>query len=1088
MPTAKPDRGALGLQFEPAGFAVLRAPLLPHQVLKALYVNSCTLCADGSPHENEDDRDECHRAAAISRMRELAQCADVSEALWVASPDLWRSISAPQTAKKKVDRADLSLARYVYRMCTRPTPFGLFATCCTIPLGNETHLSIAPREKVRRHVRLDMTVINRVYGLLTSEVRIGSSAPYRLNSSLYRLGESWRYVETDSIAPTVSFRLTEIRTSDAVDACIHFVQSKLRVTAPEIAQFLEQQFDVERTEAYEFVAELVKAQVLEPSIGPIVVGEDALNRCRTDIAPIEGSAPILRILDAVSNELQVLNNSAIGTHFDSYRQINLAVRSVDGLGDLLEKHVVHLDAYRPRDDSVLGSDVIESIRDSISVVSAATAMGSTTDALDDFCERFRNRFGSRFVPLPFALDTDTGVGFGEDPQAAAQIEVALKDMRTLQKPRTSAWGPLERILLGRLVPALRDGRGEIEVSSVDFEEKDNEQRHLRLPNALSAIVRVFGTGGNPGDPLIAFESASGPSGASLLGRFCHGDEDLLDRVQCHLRREEGFAPDVIFAELAHLPVPRAGNVLARPAMRSFVISLLGYASVDDDHTLVVRDLLVGVRQGRVVLWSPRHDREVVPRLTSAQNWGTASNLSVYRFLTALQSHGVQGGMSWSWGALESLPFLPRVRSGRAILAPARWIIDATDVERLHDLCRSPRLLREEASRLRSRLGMPLITMLREGDNFLPVNWEDSLSLEACFGLRKEGPIVMQETLELGTNGAAHGIEESYSLQLVVPFERVSSAAPRVSEDRISIANDIRRSAAREYEPPHPFLPGSEWLFFKIYCTESVVDRMLRKEVRLAIADLQTRGLVKQWFFVRYRDPEFHLRLRLFGDSQTLLVNGMRAFEDSISKAYARGEVRRLEIGTYEPEVERYGGPQALLVAERLFCADSVACVRLLEAIQDGLPIPRHHLIALGLHHVLEDFQISLGERLQLLGGLRDGLGRELFPDVFEPQHRLSAQYRREKRPFAELLDGRRVEAIGFADAYAARRQAYKEGFDELAHIARCEALEDTIESIACSLMHMHVNRLARVSPREQEFVVYEFLCRFYRSAISRNAR
>ena len=66
---------------------------------------------------------------------------------------------------------------------------------------------------------------------------------------------------------------------------------------------------------------------------------------------------------------------------------------------------------------------------------------------------------------------------------------------------------------------------------------------------------------------ILIHSVTGPSGANLLGRFCHADPELHRRVEEHLRAEEAHRPDAIFAEVVHLPEGRIGNVLCRPVLR-----------------------------------------------------------------------------------------------------------------------------------------------------------------------------------------------------------------------------------------------------------------------------------------------------------------------------------------------------------------------------------------------------------------------------------------------------------------------------------------------------------------------------------------
>src|SRR5262249_2895550 len=158
-----------------------------------------------------------------------------------------------------------------------------------------------------------------------------------------------------------------------------------------------------------------------------------------------------------------------------------------------------------------------------------------------------------------------------------------------------------------------------------------------------------------------------PSGATLLGRFCHADPELQREVEAHVRAEEALRPDALFAEIVHLPEGRVGNVLCRPVLREYEIPFLGRSGAPPERQIPLSDLLVSVRDGRVRLRSARLDREVIPRMSNAHNFGWRS-LGAYRFLCMLQMQAVAGGLMWDWGPLGSVPYLPRVVHGRLVLS------------------------------------------------------------------------------------------------------------------------------------------------------------------------------------------------------------------------------------------------------------------------------------------------------------------------------------------------------------------------------------------------------------------------------------
>ena len=59
-----------------------------------------------------------------------------------------------------------------------------------------------------------------------------------------------------------------------------------------------------------------------------------------------------------------------------------------------------------------------------------------------------------------------------------------------------------------------------------------------------------------------------------------------------------------------------------------------------------------------------------------------------------------------------------------------------------------------------------------------------------------------------------------------------------------------------------FIPGSEWVYFKLYTGTKTADAILQNELYRYIRELLNNGIIDKWFFIRYTDPDFHIRLRL----------------------------------------------------------------------------------------------------------------------------------------------------------------------------------------------------------------------------------
>src|SRR6185295_2274296 len=90
---------------------------------------------------------------------------------------------------------------------------------------------------------------------------------------------------------------------------------------------------------------------------------------------------------------------------------------------------------------------------------------------------------------------------------------------------------------------------------------------------------------------------------------------------------------------------------------------------------------------------------------------------------------------WTWGPLESSPFLPRVTAGRTVLARATWMIPGDEIKAIVKLTQAERFAALRAWRERRRI--PRLVTLADGDNELLIDFENVLSVETFFDLVEE---------------------------------------------------------------------------------------------------------------------------------------------------------------------------------------------------------------------------------------------------------------------------------------------------------------------------------------------------------------
>jgi hypothetical protein len=214
-----------------------------------------------------------------------------------------------------------------------------------------------------------------------------------------------------------------------------------------------------------------------------------------------------------------------------------------------------LDMVKPADHPALGGAVLEEIGRGVDILRRISNRRS------DLMEKFRKDFGERYgdgreVPLVEVLDEEIGIGFEKSGDAGAEASPLLQGL-VLGAPAAEAgapWTARETFLLIRLSEALATGTREIDLTPADIERMvppgtGGEGPELAyLADAFQVMATLAAASPeaiDAGDFRVLLGGAVGPSGARLLGRFCHADPELSRRVEEHLRAEETFAPEAI---------------------------------------------------------------------------------------------------------------------------------------------------------------------------------------------------------------------------------------------------------------------------------------------------------------------------------------------------------------------------------------------------------------------------------------------------------------------------------------------------------------------------------------------------------------
>ncbi|ATB27146.1 lantibiotic dehydratase [Melittangium boletus] len=1052
----------------PSGFFALRTPLLSFDALGAWGEGLEAPAARPEAREEALARD---RVRLRERLRRWAADPLVREALFVASPMLMDSLpaweSAPESERgQKVER---TLVRYFARMAGRATPFGLFAGLSVGHLAERTHLHIPGRMALRRHTRLDMDYVCALVERVRREPEVRRSLRYLPNSSLYRLAGQWRYLEMRSRGRERSYHLTAVESAPHLEATLERAGSG--ATLPRLASALvDEVAGVSYEEALAYVETLVREQLLLPTWAPTLTGPEPVPHLLEQARDVPALNEVHERLSSVQRALALIDAQPLGLSPDAYREVAHALEPLPVPVEL--PRLFQVDMFRSIPDATLSSPVVDEMLRGLEALRRMTPRRSGNSLLERFRQRFLERYESRCVPLAEALDEENGVGavFSRGPGRSTGPLLGGFVLPRGRQEEEGRWSARWAHLLRRLEDVRGTDARELELTDEDLKAMEIHEP-VSLPDAFGVVATLVGESAEAVDQgrfQLLLENLHGPSAGSYLGRFCHGEPALEARVREHLRAEEALRPDVLFAEVVHLPQDRMGNVTCRPRLRPNDLVFLGESGAGPEQRILLSDLWVSVEGSRVVLRSKRLGREIVPRMSNAHNYASYG-LNIYRFLGQLQ-HTHASWLQFSWGPLARSSFLPRVVYGRTVLSLACWNMEAPRLEAWGRARDAERF--DAVQRFRHEARLPRWICLRDEDNQLPIDLDNVLSVDTLVQAIKDRPRATLEELFPGPEAlCARGEEGGYVHELVVPFVRTRSI---VAPSRPMCASEMAAPRVRR-----GFAPGSEWLYLKLHAGPATLDRLLAGSLGEAIEKVLATGAAERWFFLRYWDPDAHLRLRFQGEPRRLEAEVWPLLRSACAAAMEAGHAWRLQWDTYEREVERYGGPVGIELAEALFQADSDAVLSLLRV--EGADTEREQrwrLTLQGMDALLDALGFSLERKLEVVSRARAGFGTEFQVDKsFEVQ--LGERYRRESRFLETSLSG------DPPPVWARRGERLRPVVERLLQAEREGMLDLPLEVLADSYLHLHVNRMLTDESRPQELILHDFLTRLYRSRLAR---
>ena len=1010
--------------------------------------------------------------------------AEIREALFIGSPNLHAAYqkweSGQSLPKKEVVKLHAALLRYLTRMSTRCTPFGLFAGTHVGEWAKDTNVQLGDLMQHRRHTRLDMLYLCNLAQKIANDPAVRPLLKFYPNNSIYALGDQLRYIEYYYHYGNRRYEISSVQHTDYLVKLLQEAATGKYLS--ELAELLVDD-EVSLEEAQEFVDEITDHQLLVSELEPAITGEEFLNQLLALLARLqsetEGKNSVVSklhdCLTSVRTKIESLDSSLANATPTAYEDIAQQLESLEISTNM--KYLFQVDLVKEMSSCKLSNRLAGNIRKGIEVLNRLNPH-VPHPRLNRFRDVFLERYETEEIPILQALDNETGIGYLQYGDSVGDITPLIDDV-PIPKNETGAdikWSSIQQFLLQKYSSAIAEQA--VEVVLTDEELRDFPLQWDDLPDTLTTMAVVLDSTQQSHRSDLFLKFAGGSSAINLVGRFTHADPRMTSYARKLAERESELNPDVIYAEIIHLPQNRTGNILLRRQLRKFEIPFLTPASVPEEDQIQLADLSVSVRSGRIVLWSGKHNKEVIPRLSTAHNF-TTNALPIYQFLCDLQSQHKRLRLGFYWGAVfPQNHFLPRVRYRNLILHRKTWQFSKEKLSFLQKL--KNQALESHLKQWRAEWKIPRYILLVDHDNELFIDLESKPYLDMFVGqIKKFNSIVLKESLFNSTNTVVKDSRgQHYTNELIMAFVKQKNQVPVVA-GRNRMDPTIQRQ----------FIMGSEWLYYKIYLGPKMGDQILTQYLA-PLANLCLRkGWIDSWFFIRYQDPRFHIRIR-FHLTDTKYLGGLVGFlAQQLAPLLEEKLIWKLQSDTYRREVERYGS-NSIELAEELFFHDSTQVVRalqLLDGIEDEEEVRWLYTLKT-IDTYLDAFQFTLSDKANFSKNSSIGFAREFRTDK-TTHKKLGQKFRDYRKSIVEVMEESPLLAPIWQELFQHLHQ-YKQVLQpigvQIRNKEREGSLEPSIDQLIWSLIHMLVNRLSRSKARKNELVLHHMLAQHYASQLARH--
>lgn len=1040
-------------------FFMMRNPILSFESYKKIF-------CDNIPREE-----------FIEKLISISKNPIISEAILISSTSLNQAIDRLNSEKNIVKKEQIisSILKYFIRMTSRTTPYGLFSGVTTGKFGESTILQINNIKKHNKRSRPDMEWLYGIMKMIEQNQRILRKLKLKSNTLcldngirldmpyISNYGQIKKDLEESSLSASIRFTSPVKLVMNEAKELIPF--EKL------FNKILEANPGINENIVENFINQLLENEYLITDIRTPLINKDPLSYVIEKIKNIEEASEIHNKLLNIKTLIDNYNKLSIGEGINEYKDLTKLMKEIFECDNYLQ-----VDLAIDKENIVLCEKIKEEIIDTIEFLISISTLNGEQEYIKSYKEEFMEFYGmDREVPVLELLDEDKGLGAPATyttPFSSKQVQKSRK-LQEDEKFYKFIIREVERcILKGDKEVVLKKENLKLmgcrNIEDIKFHEMPKSIDYYTFLSAKNYDEL------NSGNFRMSISPNPGIAGAGrTFGRFIDilGDDIHENMKIINEEEKKLLGNDYVIAEIVELPQSgRVSNVTLNWNAKDYEMVIADNYS-ENKKKLEIKDLYIGIDgiTNKFYIRSKSLNKRVIAASSHMLNIMSGSN--IYRFLREISQYDtIEVFQRIYENGLENFSYIPRIVYNRTIIMPATWRIslDELGITKTSSLEKFKSIIEN----WRKEYNVPSYVYEKDSDNRLLLNLNNPIHVEELFNILKargNADVILNEVEVDIDNLLLKGEDGGYFSEFVFPLilnKEKYIENKSIKEDVLTTKYDYvkNHSKLNTLNDKRQVFIGDEWIYLKLYGNYKRIDEFLGFELLDFCNSLKEENLIDKFFFLRYADPQSHIRLRLKckkvdEDFINILNKWFKHLRDE-------GLLTKVVFDTYFKEVERYGGEELIELAEDVFYKDSLLILNVINLLRVGkLDMDIVHIAMVNIVNMLEGL------------GIDYELQKKVFENRFD-QSKYRDIFKKDRKKFMSLINSqnnweslRKIEnGETLYNLFEINREALENFKIKLEELDNKKQLWNSKDSILFSLTHMHCNRLIGNNMIEEEIM------------------